>query len=68
MTFQEYFQQVKDRFMGADVSNVADPTRIQINITGEAAGSAFPFGLKLVELLRGAETADKVRHEIHYHF
>ena len=41
MTFQEYFQQVKDRFMGADVSNVADPTRIQINITGEAAGTFY---------------------------
>ena len=41
MTFQEYFQQVKDRFMGADVSNVSDPTRIQINITGEAAGTFY---------------------------
>ena len=39
MTFQEYFQQVKDRFAGADVSGVASPTRIQIDITGEAAGT-----------------------------
>ena len=38
MTFPEYFQQVKDRFQGADVSQVSDPTRIQINITGQAAG------------------------------
>ena len=37
MTFPEYFQQVKDRFQGADVSQVSDPTRIQINITGQAA-------------------------------
>lgn len=41
MTFQEYFKQVKDRFMGADVSGVSDPTRIQINITGEAAGTFY---------------------------
>lgn len=41
MTFQEYFQQVKDRFAGADVSGVASPTRIQIDITGEAAGTFY---------------------------
>ena len=33
MTFQELFQQVKTRFLGADVSQVSDPTRIQINLT-----------------------------------
>lgn len=36
-------------------------------ITGEAAGSAFPFGLKLVELLRGPEAAQAVKDAIHYH-
>ena len=36
-------------------------------ITGEAAGSAFDFGLKLVEILRGNAVADKVRHDVHYH-
>ena len=36
-------------------------------ITGEAAGSAFDFGLKLVEVLKGAETAAQVRHAVHYH-
>ena len=41
MTFQEYFQQVKDRFLDADISQVADPTRIQINITGQAAGTFY---------------------------
>ncbi len=41
MTFQEYFQQVKERFQGADVSGVSDPTRIQINITGKAAGTFY---------------------------
>lgn len=36
-------------------------------ITGEAAGAAFPFGLKLVELLRGPESAQKVKDAVHYH-
>lgn len=36
-------------------------------VTGEAAGSSIVFGLKLVELLRGAEAAEKVRTGIHYH-
>lgn len=36
-------------------------------ITGEAAGAAFPFGLKLVELLRGPEAAQKVKDAVHYH-
>ena len=35
-------------------------------ITGQAAGSSFDFGLKLVELLKGTEAAEKVRHAIHY--
>ena len=41
MTFQELFQQVKTRFLGADVSQVSDPTRIQINLTGQAAGTFY---------------------------
>ena len=41
MTFQELFQQVKSRFLGADVSQVSDPTRIQINLTGQAAGTFY---------------------------
>jgi len=36
-------------------------------ITGEAAGSAFDFGLKLLEALKGKETAEKVRLGVHYH-
>lgn len=36
-------------------------------ITGEAAGSSFPFGLKLVEVLKGAEAARQVCHAVHYH-
>ena len=36
-------------------------------ITGEAAGSVFEFGLKLVELLKGAEAAAQVKESVHYH-
>lgn len=36
-------------------------------ITGEAAGSAFDFGLKLVEVLKGKEAAEAVRRAVHYH-
>lgn len=35
-------------------------------VTGQAAGSAFDFGLKLVELLKGAAAAEEVRHAVHY--
>ena len=35
-------------------------------ITGEAAGSAFDFGLKLVETLTDKETAEAVRAGVHY--
>ena len=36
-------------------------------VTGEGPGSAFPFGLKLVEILRGPEAAAQLIHETHYH-
>ena len=35
-------------------------------ITGRAAGSAFDFGLALVEALAGPEEAERVRHAVHY--
>ncbi len=35
-------------------------------ITGRAAGSAFDFGLALVEALAGKDEAGKVRHDIYY--
>ena len=35
-------------------------------ITGEAAGSVFDFGLKLVALLKGPAAADDVCHAVHY--
>lgn len=36
-------------------------------ITGEAAGSSFEFGLKLVEALKGQEALQKVKQAIHWH-
>lgn len=35
-------------------------------ITAQAAGSSFDFGLKLIEVLRGAEAAEAVRSGVHY--
>ena len=34
-------------------------------VTGQAAGASFEFGLKLIETLRGADTARRVREEIY---
>jgi len=36
-------------------------------ITANAAGSAFEFGFKLIEALRGAEAANKVSRAIYFH-
>lgn len=35
-------------------------------VTGEAAGSAFEFGFKLIEVLRGTDAAQKVRNAVHF--
>ena len=35
-------------------------------VTAQAAGAAFPFGLKLVEVLRGHEAAEQVRDAVLY--
>lgn len=34
-------------------------------VTGQAAGASFEFGLKLIEVLSGADTAQRVREEIY---
>lgn len=36
-------------------------------ITGEAAGSVFAFGLKLIEVLKGASAAEMVKDQVFYH-
>ncbi|MCI8371724.1 MAG: SCP2 sterol-binding domain-containing protein [Lachnospiraceae bacterium] len=38
MTFEEFFKEVKERFMDADVSQVTEHLAFQFNITGEAEG------------------------------
>ncbi len=38
MTYADFFALVKEQFMGADVSDVAEHLAYQFNITGEAEG------------------------------
>lgn len=54
--------------MGSAVVQKGCPVVVEGHIvTGEAAGSAFPFGLKLVEILKGPAAAARVRDAVHYH-
>lgn len=54
--------------MGSAVVQKDTPVVVDGHIvTAEAAGSAFAFGLKLVEVLKGAEAALQVKHAVHYH-
>lgn len=41
MTFQELFEQVKAKFMEADVGGVKEHLAFQFNITGQAAGTFY---------------------------
>ena len=41
MTYEEVFQQFKDRFKDTDVSKVKENLAYQFNITGEGAGSFY---------------------------
>ena len=57
-----------EELMGSAVVQKGTPVVVDGHIvTAEAAGSAFPFGLKLVEVLKGADAARKVAHDVHYH-
>ena len=57
-----------EELMGSAVVQKGTPVVVDGHIvTAKAAGSAFPFGLKLVEVLRGADAARKVAHDVHYH-
>ena len=58
---------MEDKMAGALVQKGSPVVEDGAIITGEAAGSAFAFGLKLVELLKGTATAEKVKESIHYH-
>ena len=54
--------------MGSAVVQKGTPVVVDGHIvTGEAAGSSFPFGLKLVEVLKGAAVAAQVKESVHYH-
>ena len=54
--------------MGSAVVQKGTPVVVDGHIvTAEAAGSAFPFGLKLVEVLKGADAARAVCDAVHYH-
>lgn len=58
---------MEDMMGNADVK-AGSPVVVDGNfITGEGPGSAFPFGLKLVEALCGADAAARVRGDTHYH-
>lgn len=41
MKFDEFFTQVKERFITKDTSNISGKLAIQINLTGEAAGAFY---------------------------
>lgn len=58
---------MEDGLTGAEVVYGAPFVLDSPFLTGEAAGSVFPFGLKLVELLKGREAAEQVRKAVHYH-
>lgn len=56
-------QDMLSRALPYDGSTVAVDGSI---ITGQAAGSAFSFAFKLIEVLRGTEKAEKVRQSVYY--
>lgn len=56
-----------DRLTGADTTHGQSVIVDGTIITGEAAGSAFTFGFKLIEVLRGAEKAKKVCSSVYYY-
>lgn len=59
---------MEDGLTGADVQRGHGVVVDGNLVTGEAAGSAFEFGLKLVELLKGSVTAQQVKDAVHYHY
>ena len=57
-----------EELMGSAVVQKGSPVVVEGHIiTGEAAGSAYPFGLKLVEILKGPAAAAQVKDAVHYH-
>lgn len=60
------YPSMMDQLIGADTSHGLNVVADGDIITGQAAGSAFPFGLKLIEVLRGEEAAQKVSQSVYY--
>ena len=56
-----------DQLTGADTTHSEHVVVDGNIITGEAAGSAFTFGFKLIEVLKGAEKAKKVCDSVYYY-
>lgn len=46
MTYQEFFNDMKERFMGADVSDIHEHLAFQFNIEDAEAGGAFYVEVK----------------------
>lgn len=59
---------MEDGLTGADVQKGHGVVVDGNLVTGEAAGSSFEFGLKLVELLKGPAAAQQVKDAVHYHY
>ncbi|MGE4275945.1 MAG: DJ-1 family glyoxalase III [Lawsonibacter sp.] len=57
---------LEDKLTGARVSPAAQVVEDGRLITGQAAGAAFAFGLKLVAVLAGPDKAEEVRHAVCY--
>ncbi len=58
---------LEDQLTGAEAQKGTPVVAEGRIVTGEAAGSAFAFGLKLVELIKGQITAQRVADEVYYH-
>lgn len=56
-----------DQLTGADTAHGQHVVVDSSIITGEAAGSAFTFGFKLIEELKGAEKAKKICDSVYYY-
>lgn len=56
-----------EQLTGADTTHGLHVVQDGNIITGEAAGSAFTFGFKLIEVLKGEEKAKKVCDSVYYY-
>lgn len=61
------FPSMEDQLTGAIVQKGTPVVADGRIVTAEAAGSAFAFGLKLIELIKGQLTAQRIADTVHYH-